>query len=69
MIILFDAERIGFIFPQYYGGMPEMVESFIKAIKIPSVKYTFAIITQGGEGNGFVQVQTKKIISIQRSFS
>jgi len=59
----FDAERIGFIFPQYYGGMPEMVESFIKAIKTPSAKYTFAIITQGGEGNGFVQVQTKKLLA------
>ncbi len=32
-------------------------------MKIPSTKYTFAIITQGGEGNGFVQMQTKKLLA------
>ena len=53
-------ERIGFIFPNYSGGLPKMVSEFIKKIKLPTQNdtYLFVISTYGGfEGNVLSQTQ------------
>lgn len=42
-----DAERIGFIFPLHYGGLPILVEDFVRQLSMPNVKYLFAIATCG----------------------
>ena len=41
------SERIGFVFPVYYRGLPKMVESFIKNLDIESTKYLFAVANFG----------------------
>ena len=42
-----DAEKVGFIFPLHYGGLPILVEEFVKKLEMPSAKYIFAISTCG----------------------
>lgn len=42
-----DAEKIGFIFPQHYFGLPILVEEFVERLEMPNAKYIFAIATCG----------------------
>lgn len=42
-----DAEKIGFVFPLYFSGIPLIVENFIKKINIADVGYIFAVVTAG----------------------
>lgn len=42
-----DAERIGFIFPLHYLGLPMLVEEFVTRLEMPNAKYIFAIATCG----------------------
>lgn len=41
------AEKIGFIFPLHYGGLPMPVEEFARKLDMPHAKYIFAIATCG----------------------
>jgi ferredoxin/flavodoxin len=53
-------ERIGFVFPSYFGGVPDMVVDFIRNAHFTkeSAKYYFAITTPGGfAGNPIVQTR------------
>ena len=38
-----SADKVGFIFPLHYGGLPILVEEFIKKLEMPNAKYIFAI--------------------------
>jgi Pyruvate/2-oxoacid:ferredoxin oxidoreductase delta subunit len=41
-------ERIGFVFPVYYGAVPPIVRSFIENLTLPENVYIFGAITRGG---------------------
>ncbi|MDR0986921.1 MAG: EFR1 family ferrodoxin [Ruminococcus sp.] len=41
-------ERIGFIFPVYFGGVPPMVRAFIEDLRFDEKMYIFGAITRGG---------------------
>jgi ferredoxin/flavodoxin len=41
-------ERIGFIFPVYFGGVPPMVREFIEGLRLGTSMYIFGVITRGG---------------------
>jgi ferredoxin/flavodoxin len=43
-----NAETVGFVFPQYAGTMPGVVDKFLKKIDPRSASYLFAIATRGG---------------------
>ena len=47
-----EGERIGFIFPVHAWGMPQIVERFIKSLKLSSNQYIFAIVTCAGTQGG-----------------
>jgi ferredoxin len=51
-------ERIGFVYPVYCGGMPLIVERFIKDLDLSANKqsYIFAICTSGAMSGGMPQV-------------
>jgi ferredoxin len=49
-----DASQIGFIFPVYAWGIPEIVIRFIKKLTIPENTYLFAIATCGGTPGGTI---------------
>lgn len=42
----FEDEKIGIVFPSYYGGVPKIVEEFLNKIKLKS-KYIFAVVSFG----------------------
>lgn len=43
-----EAEFIGIVFPVYMGGLPLLVENFMKKLKIDKTTYVFAVSTYGG---------------------
>lgn len=54
-------ERIGFVYPVYFGGLPDMVANFIKNAHFTkdSAKYYFAVATPGGfAGNPIYQAKS-----------
>lgn len=46
--IIVESEYIGLIFPVYMGGLPLLVENFIKKLKLDKKTYIFAVSTFGG---------------------
>lgn len=42
-----EEDRIGFVFPLHYGGLPMLIEEFVRQIEIPNARYIFAICTCG----------------------
>ena len=40
-------DKIGFIFPIYYGSVPRIVENFLNNVKIKKNSYVFVIATYG----------------------
>ena len=48
-----DDDVIGFVFPNYFWGIPRMVERFISGMQMTNkAAYVFAILTCGGPGFG-----------------
>ena len=47
-----DAPKIGFVFPNYFGGIPNAVLTFIRKLNMDDVQYIFAIVPAGG-GQGY----------------
>ncbi|HWQ65773.1 MAG TPA: EFR1 family ferrodoxin [Methanospirillum sp.] len=41
-------ERVGIICPVYFSGLPDMVASFARRLRLTGVAYVFAIVTYGG---------------------
>jgi len=54
-------ERIGFVFPSYYGNLPRIVRKFIDGLKIHSDTYIFGIVTMGGMGTGSIKMLEKTL--------
>ncbi|MDR2657196.1 MAG: EFR1 family ferrodoxin [Oscillospiraceae bacterium] len=53
-------ERVGFVFPVYFWGLPGMVAEFLRGISVPAqgATYYFAVATFGGIiGNALPQVK------------
>ena len=55
-----EYERIGFVYPNYAGGLPKMVADFISAVKLPDT-YLFAVATYGGF-SGVVIARAEKLL-------
>lgn len=52
-----SSKRVGFVYPVYYGGMPQMVEKFIRRIRMTDNIYVFAVATcKGRPGNAIKQI-------------
>lgn len=68
-----DAERVGFIFPVFAWGVPEIVVKFITSLSIPANAYLFAIATCGGTPGGTMgklnALFHKKGLHLQAGFS
>jgi len=47
-----EAETVGFVFPNYFGGIPGMVKKFIGIINLDKASYIFSVVTAGG-GQGY----------------
>ncbi len=47
-----DADAVGFVFPNYFGGVPQAVSDFVKMLDLSETAYVFAVVTAGG-GQGY----------------
>ena len=58
--IAVDTERVGFVFPIYYFGLPDIVLEFVKKVELEKASYVFAVITRGGSvrGSAVYRLQT-----------
>ncbi|MFX0070328.1 MAG: EFR1 family ferrodoxin [Candidatus Hermodarchaeota archaeon] len=57
-----EAERIGFIFPLYYLGLPAIIYDFVSKFNVSSANYIFTLITSGGGGTGTALNQINKML-------
>lgn len=56
------SEKVGFIFPLYYYGLPKIVYDFINNIELVKSNYFFAVITRAGDVDGVPLQQLDKIL-------
>ena len=45
-------DRVGLVFPSYYGNLPRTVRSFVEKLDIPKGVYIFGVVTMAGPGQG-----------------
>ncbi len=48
-------DRVGFVFPSYYGNLPRLVRAYIEKLDILPETYIFAIVTGGGAMTGSIK--------------
>ena len=58
-----DSEKVGFIFPLHYGGLPIIVEEFLQKLNFVNTKYIFAVCTCGIPFFGRAFKDLKKILA------
>lgn len=56
------SEKIGFIFPLYYSGLPKIVYDFINKIDLSKSNYFFTVVTSAGDINELPLQQLEKIL-------
>lgn len=64
----FEDEKIGIVFPSYYGGVPKIVEEFLNKVKLKS-KYIFAVVSFGSLSGAVIPELLKIGIKNQIQFS
>jgi len=62
------SEKVGFIFPLYYFGLPKIVNDFVNKIDLSISNYFFAIITRGGHEDGVPMIQLDNILKTKSKF-
>jgi ferredoxin len=50
-----DDNRIGFVFPSYYGNLPRLVRFFVESLDIVPQTDVFCVVTMGAFGKGSVK--------------
>ncbi len=61
--IVATSEKVGFIFPLYYWGLPRIVYDFIEKIVLDNTNYLFAVITKDGDMEGIPLIQIERLLS------
>jgi ferredoxin/flavodoxin len=56
-------ERIGFIFPVYFFGIPLIIRDFIKKLKLDNQKYIFCVVNSGGTPGASLEQISKLLIA------
>jgi len=56
------SEKVGFVFPLYYFGLPKIVYDFINNIELAKSNYCFAVITRAGDADGAPLQQLANIL-------
>lgn len=53
-----DDEVVGFVYPVHSYDMPQLVKRTVQKLALPKVKYTFAVLTHGGnKGNAILSAK------------
>ena len=57
--IICDADKVGFVFPLYYLGLPKIVHEFMECLSLQKSTYTYMICTMGSSMRGGAIKQMK----------
>ncbi|KKL54738.1 hypothetical protein LCGC14_2262440, partial [marine sediment metagenome] len=60
-------EKVGFIFPLYYSGLPKIVYDFAEKINLNSADYFFAVVVSGGDVSALLPLQQLERIFTSKS--
>lgn len=67
-----NSERVGFVFPLYFGGLPKIVYDFISKSELRKAKYIFAVVTRkSSPGRAIYEIQKllkKKKLKLDAGF-
>lgn len=58
-----STEKVGFIFPLYYAGLPKIVYDFLQKIDLSKSNYFFAVVTYAGDINTTPLLQIETILN------
>ncbi len=58
-----SSEKVGFIFPLYYAGLPKIVYDFLSKIELAKSNYFFSVITYAGDINTTPLQQIETILN------
>jgi len=61
--IIEHSEKLGFVFPLHYFGLPKIVFEFVEKIELNKPDYIFAVVTKAGEWVGVPLIQLEKILN------
>jgi ferredoxin len=56
------SEKVGFVFPLYYSGLPKIVYDFANKIDLSSTNYFFAVVISGGDVSELPLQQLERIL-------
>ncbi len=57
-----STEKVGFVFPLYYAGLPKIVYDFLQKIELSKSNYFFAVVTYAGDINTTPLQQIQSIL-------
>ncbi|MBD3254328.1 MAG: 4Fe-4S ferredoxin [Candidatus Lokiarchaeota archaeon] len=60
--IIETSDKIGFVFPLHYYGLPKVVYDFAEEIILDESEYLFAVVTKAGEWKGVPLILLEKIL-------
>lgn len=67
-----SSDKIGFVFPVYFSGIPAMLKAFLEKLQINKNAYVFAIATFGGQAgislNQIENILNKKGVNLSAGF-
>ena len=61
-IIKSTSEKVGFVFPLYYAGLPKIVKDFINKMDFSNSEYFFTVVTSAGDITDYPLYQIERIL-------
>jgi ferredoxin len=61
--LITTSEKVGFIFPLYYSGLPKIVYDFVSKIDLSKATYFFTIVVSAGGTTEFPFQQLEKLLN------
>lgn len=59
-------EKVGFVFPLYYLGLPKIVQEFIKEVDLEGANFIFTVVTKGWPVVGGAIDQLKQFLKVKK---
>ncbi|MFX1488449.1 MAG: EFR1 family ferrodoxin [Promethearchaeota archaeon] len=56
------SEKVGFVFPLHFWGLPLIVHDFIEKLRLHNTSYLFVVVTRSGDYNGIPLIQIERIL-------
>lgn len=57
--IEYPIDRLGIVFPCYFGALPPIVAEFVRKLKVSKIEYIFAVSTNNGMSGGTLYIIRK----------